>query len=202
MLRQIGRLNPHLKKLPQLKAHLQRQYPNAAIEVWAFDEHRVGLKPILRKVWSRVGQRPVASVHHRYEWLYAYGFVHPNSGQTEWYLLPRVNVDWLNVALKTFAQAVGAGVNKHILLVMDGAGWHRSAKLEVPQGLHIEILPPYSPELQPAERLWNPLDEPLVNRSFDSIEAIETVLVERCQTLATTMQAEIRNLTQFHWWTV
>ena len=58
------------------------------MEVWAFDEHRVGLKPILRKVWSPVGERPIAAVHHRYEWTYVYSFVHPNSGATEWFLLP------------------------------------------------------------------------------------------------------------------
>jgi len=170
------------------------------VETWAFDEHRVGLKPILRKVWAPVGERPIAPVHHRYEWTYVYGFVCPSSGTTEWYILPRVNVDWFNAALQAFAEAVGAGPKKQILLVLDGAGWHRSDKVEVPEGLHLEILPPYSPELQPAERLWPLTDEPLVNQCFDTIEVVEDLLVERCQTLATHLQEQVRELTQFHWW--
>ena len=170
------------------------------MDVWAFDEHRVGLKPILRKVWSPVGERPIAPVHHRYEWTYVYGFVHPARGEIQWFVLPRVNVNWFNLALEYFAKAVGAGRTKQVLLVIDGAGWHRSERLKIPDGLHVEILPPYSPELQPAERLWHLCDEPLVNRSFDTIECIEEILCQRCQYLGTTFQEQIRGLTQFHWW--
>jgi hypothetical protein len=50
------------------------------------DEHRLGLKPVLRRIWSRRGERPHATVHHRYRWLYLSGFVHPASGRVLWYL--------------------------------------------------------------------------------------------------------------------
>ena len=109
-------------KIEKIKA----KHPHAQVEVYFFDEHRVGLKPILRKVWSPVGTRPTAVVEHRYEWLYVYGFVNPNSGDTSWYLIPRVNTDWFNVVLEAFAQEVGASEQKVILLVMDNAGWHKS----------------------------------------------------------------------------
>lgn len=183
-----------------MKTDLETQYPEASVEVWAFDEHRLGLKPILRKVWSPIGERPIARVNHQYEWTYLYGFVHPASGETEWFIIPRVNVEWMNAVLKAFAKAVGASATRRILLVLDGAGWHRSQKLEIPEGIHLEILPPYSPELQPAERLWSLVDEPLVNQSFESIEQVETILASRCQTLATTMTTHIQALTHFHWW--
>src|SRR6516162_2302205 len=68
--------------------------------------------------------------------------------------------------LSTFAEEVGAGPNKHILLVLDRAGWHRSARLKLPEGIHLVFLPPYSPEVQPAERLWPLSNEPLANRVF------------------------------------
>lgn len=111
-----------LKKLPEYKARLERRYPGAQVEVWSFDEHRLGLKPIIRKIWATVGQRPLVEVDHRYEWTYLYGFAYPTTGDTEWLILPRVNGDWFNQALKSFAQQVGAGKHKHILLVLDGAG--------------------------------------------------------------------------------
>ena len=178
---------------------MQAEHPGAIVEVWSFDEHRLGLKPILRRVWAPIGQRPIASVYPRYEWLYLYGFVHPASGTTEWLVLPQVNVAWFNRALAEFAKATGAGANKQILLVIDGAGWHRSPQVVVPEGIHLLFLPPYSPELQPAERLWELADEPLVNRSFKTLDDLEAVLVERC-CLMLEMKDDIRARTNFHWW--
>jgi transposase len=185
--------------LSERKAELAQQFPGSVVEVWSFDEHRLGLKPILRKVWARVGERPLAAVNYRYEWTYLYGFVEPATGKTEWLVLPRVNIEWFNQALEVFAQQTGAGVDKQILLVLDGAGWHRSEQVVVPEGIHLELLPPYSPELQPAERLWRVADEPLVNRSFETIDELEDILCDRCVTLSS-MTDEIRALTYYHWW--
>lgn len=185
--------------MPLRIQQLKQSYPEAEVEVWAFDEHRLGLKPILRKVWAKRGQRPIAVVHHRYQWLYLYGFVCPQKGQTEWLILPRVNVAWFNRALQEFAKAAGAGPDKQVLLVIDGAGWHRSTHLEIPEGIHLEFLPPYSPELQPAEHLWQLSDEPLVNRNFQTIDELEETLATRCLTLSA-MPEIIRQHTLFHWW--
>lgn len=80
----------------------------------------------------------------------------------------------------------------------DNAGWHRSQKCEIPSGLEIEFLPAYSPELQPAERLWKLVDEPIVNQYFETIDELEEVLIKRCNIL-TEMKTEIKNLTNYHW---
>ena len=89
---------------------------------------------------------------------------------------------------------------KKVLLVEDNAGWHRSNKVEEIEGITVEFLPPYSPELQPAERLWLLVDEPLVNQNFETIDEIEKILSSRCNTL-TDMKQEIKNLTNYHWLT-
>ncbi len=185
--------------LPNQVKELQEQYPDATIEVWFFDEHRVGLKPILRKVWSPKGARLIAKVQHRYEWLYLYGFVNPKTGETFWYLIPRVNTIWLNKVYEQFALDVGVGDQKKILLVEDQAGWHRSEKAVRPDGIIHIFLPAYSPELQPAERLWQLVDEPLVNQCFETIEALEEILVQRCNVLRIEMKEEIKRLTNYHW---
>lgn len=179
---------------------IQDKSPNIPVEVWSFDEHRLGLKPMLRKVWAPIGLRPEAVVYHRYEWVYLYGFVHPQTGRTEWFIIPRVNIEWFNLVLEEFAKQTGAGSEKNILLVVDRAGWHMSEKVILPPGIFLEPLPPYSPELQPAERLWSLADEPLVNKTFDKIDDLEEVLVERCQILSTTMTEQVKNLTHYHWW--
>lgn len=178
---------------------VQKAYPLCEVEVWAFDEHRLGLKPVKRRVWVREGLLPKADVWHRFEWLYVYGFVHPQSGRTEWFLMPSVNIESVNLVLKDFAQAVGAGQNKRVLLLLDGAGYHSEPKLTLPDGLHLVKLPPYSPELQPAERLWPLLDEPLVNRTFNNLDSLQDVLSLRCCTLSSMPQL-IRGHTLFHWW--
>lgn len=98
------------QNLPLKVKKLEQKYPLADIDVWFFDEHRVGLKPILRKVWSPIGERPTAIVNHRYEWLYVYGFVKPKTGETLWYLIPRVNTLWLNLVYQNFA--VDAGISE------------------------------------------------------------------------------------------
>jgi transposase len=186
------------ENLPIKVKELEQRYPQAKIEVWFFDEHRLGLKPIVRKVWSKRGERPIAQVEHRYEWLYVYGFVEPKTGKTQWYLIPSVNIQWMNLVLKTFAAEEGVGEEKIILLVQDRAGWHRSGKVEVPQGIISEFLPPYSPELQPAERLWLMVDEPLVNQYIGSIEELEEIVANRCCVLQEKRE-EIKSLTNYHW---
>src|SRR6185503_17890085 len=72
------------KKLARAAAQERRKHPGAMIEIWATDEHRIGLKPITRGVWAPIGERPVAIGHHRFEWLYVTGFVEPATGRTVW----------------------------------------------------------------------------------------------------------------------
>jgi transposase len=93
----------------------------------------------------------------------------------------------------------GAGPKKKIVLVLDRAGCHTSLRLRVPDHLFLHFLPPYSPELQPAEHLWPLTNAPLLNRHFDSIERLEEAQAQRCVAL----QAQptlIRSTTLFHWW--
>ena len=178
---------------------VQQAHPHDHVELWTTDQPRLGLKPILRRVWCRQGQRPTAVVQHRYQWCYLYAFVHPPSGRTFWLLLPTVSIAAFTVALLEFAQAVGAGRGKQVLLVLDGAGWHVSPQLHVPDGVHLHRLPPYSPELQPAERLWPLTNEPLANRHFRDLDELQEVQAHRCLTLQARPEM-VRAQTNFHWW--
>jgi hypothetical protein len=174
-------------------------HPKAEIELWAFDEARLGLKPVMRRVWAPVGKRPEARFKRGYKWTYLYGFVHPESGRVYWLILPTVDVELFSMALREFAGEVGVGDNRRVLLVLDQAGWHTGKDLEIPEGIHLEFLPSASPELQPAERLWPLTNEALANNLFEEIEEIEEALVERCVQLLD--QAEtIKDLTNYHWW--
>ncbi|MCL4722533.1 MAG: transposase [Gammaproteobacteria bacterium] len=123
----------------------------------------------------------------------------PSSGRVWWLLLPTVNTAVCSLALAEFAAAMGLGPEKRIVLQLDGAGWHRSGKLTVPEGLDLVFQPPVSPELQPAERLWPLVNEALANRSSETIEELEDVLVARCRALRE-QPAVIAGYCCYHWW--
>ena len=163
------------------------------------DEHRLGLKPILGKVWAPRGKRPIVRVQHRYKWLYLYAFACPESGTSLYWLVPEVNVPAFQLVLEAFARSVGAGPDKRILLVLDGAGWHTSGTLSVPEGIELVFLPPYSPELQPAERLWALTDVNLRNKHFASLGDLHTTLATTCKSLEGCPD-QVRAHTLFHWW--
>lgn len=169
------------------------------MELWAEDEARLGLKPLIRRVWAPVGQRPTPRVNRRYEWTYLYGFVRPTTGEVWWLILPTVKKELFSMALSEFAKEVGASNHKRILLVLDRAGWHTSGEVELPEGIHLEFLPTGSPELQPAERLWPLSNEAIANRLFEEISEVEDALLERCVELLD-QAVTIKDLTNYHWW--
>ena len=101
--------------------------------------------------------------------------------------------------LRDFADTVGADAAKRIVLQLDNAGWHGPENLAVPDGVRLVFQPAHSPELQPAEHLWEFVDEPLVNTYFESLEALDQKVGERC--IALTQQSDmIRDSALFHWW--
>ncbi len=121
----------------------------------------------------------------------------PTSGETVWYLANGLSKRLCEALLAGFARRVGAGRKRHIVLVLDNAGWHGPEGLAIPDGISLVFLPPYSPELQPAERLWPLVDEPIVNRHFASLAQLDATIAERCRRLDA---ATIRPHTDFHWW--
>lgn len=125
--------------------------------------------------------------------------MHPQLGKVHWLILPRVDVEVFNLALADFAQSQGAGKGKQVVLVMDRAGWHTSDRVIVPNGIHVVLLPPYSPELQPAERLWQLSNETVANKSFKDLDELEQAQAYRCLILKSKLEL-IRSHTLFYWW--
>jgi transposase len=144
----------------------------------------------------------VARVRHRFAWGYLVGFVHPASGRTVFHLATSVTIALFEVERAAFARQVGASPTKQIVLVLDRAGWHTSLRLRVPEHVHLLFLPPYSPELQPAEHLWPLTNAALVNRQFATIEDLEDAQCADCAHCANlqAQPARIRSTTCFHWW--
>jgi hypothetical protein len=91
------------------------------------------------------------------------------------------------------------GPEKTVVLVLDNAGWHPSPQLGIPEGIRLCILPPYTPELHPAERLRPLADEGVANEPFGSLDQLTEQLDSRCSALADD-PATIDAYANFHWW--
>ncbi|WP_414585295.1 hypothetical protein [Scytonema sp. PCC 10023] len=105
----------------------------------------VGLQPIVRRTWALQGQRPQALHRPIYQWLYTYGFVHPNTGESCFFILPRVNTKVMQIALNTFVQQVNPDKAKLIILLLDQAGRQLHSPLRYPGRCNSLSHPPLYP---------------------------------------------------------
>jgi len=145
------------------------------LEVWFQDEARVGQQGTLTRVWARRGSRPRAARDTRYQWTYIFGAVCPGRAATAGLILPRADTEAMNLHLAEIARAAAPGA--HALLVLDGAGWHIGKDLCVPDNITLLPLPPYAPELNPVENIWQYLrGNKLAITLFDDYDDI----VDKC----------------------
>jgi hypothetical protein len=140
----------------------------------------MGLKPIMRRVWSPKGQRPIAIQHRGYQWLHTYAFVHPQSGQSEFWITSHVDTVTMNVILEQFVTTVNPKQDKIIVLLWDNAGWHIAKDLVVPPNLFLFPIPPYTPELSPAEPIVPLLHEAIANQLLTTLDQLQHRLMQRC----------------------
>ena len=105
------------------------------------------------------------------EYTYAYAAVSVADGALDSLILPHVNTVCMQIFLDELA---ARHPEDRIVMVVDGAGWHRSESLTIPENMRLVKLPPYSPELNPVEHIWDDLREKSFhNRVFKSIDALE-----------------------------
>lgn len=147
------------------------------IEIWYQDEARVGQKGTHAYVWAPVGSCPRMVKDNRHDSAYLFGAICPDRGVGAAIIMPTVNSEAMNEHLKEISTQVATGA--HGVLVLDGAGWHQSsAELRVPDNISLLSLPPYSPELNPMELVWEYLrGNTLCALVWDTYDAI----VEACR---------------------
>jgi transposase len=131
---------------------VKQDHPSKQVEVWFQDEARIGQQGTLTNVWAECGSRPIAIKQTEYQWCYLFAAVNPLTGASSALVTPTVNTAYMNRHLEFISKE--AGPDKHIVLVLDQAGWHVAKALKVPGNMTLLHLPPYSPELNPIERIW------------------------------------------------
>ena len=135
------------------------------------DEARFGRINDVRHCWAPRPMRPLCKAMLTHEYIYAYAAVEPATGVMDALILPQVNTHCMQIFLDTMA---ARHPGEHIVMVLDGAGWHSSKNLIAPTNMRLLPLPPYAPELNPVEHIWDELREKCFhNKVFNSIDALE-----------------------------
>jgi hypothetical protein len=131
--------------------------PGAAVgkplEIWFTDEARVGQQGTLTYVWARRGSRPPAVRDNRHDSAWLFGAICPKRRTGAAIIMPAVSSEAMAEHLREIGRQVAPGA--HAVLLLDGAGWHQPGeRLPVPDNLSLLPLPPYAPELNPMENVW------------------------------------------------
>jgi hypothetical protein len=159
------------KELGSKLVAIARARPEAQVQLWCQDEARVGQEGRACHRWYERGIRPPGLAARRFHSLYLFAACRPGTDQAFALALPEATTASMGLFLERFAQELGPGV--HAALVLGRAGWHVSRRLAVPDNITLVPLPPYSPELNPVERVWLYLRERfLSHRVLDGYTAV------------------------------
>jgi hypothetical protein len=160
------------------------------------DEARFGRINEPRRCWAASNCRPLVKKQIVREYTYVYGAVSPKDGISDFLILPAMDALCMNL----FLQEIGLRhKGEFLLLIYDGAPCHSPGALDMPSNMMVETLPPYSPELNPVENIWEEIREKsFENVVFDSMEAVENRLIEAVMRLETHPEI-VKSITGFNW---
>ncbi len=187
-----------LKKLVKIvKEEVVRQGQlGRQLRVMFQDEARFGRINDPRRCWAPKGIRPEVGRQIVREYTYAFGAVSPRDGTLDSLVLPVVTAEAMSIFL---AEVARRHPEEYILMFLDGAGWHRANDLTVPENMRLEALPPYSPQLNPVEHIWDEIREKwFANEVFNSLNAVEDRLVDALVALEDDKEL-VASITGFDW---
>lgn len=147
-----------------------------------------------RYCWCRKGVRPSVPCHHIREYRYAYGAVEPWTGERFFLVLPYCDTVCMNLFLKELSDEYA---DDYILLVMDGASWHKSKGLVKPDNIEIIALPPYTPEMNPIEQIWAWIR--LHGFRNELFQTLEKVVDRLCDTIRSLSKDTVKSITHRDW---
>jgi transposase len=172
-------------KVEQFRTTLARQLQaldlpkDQEMSLWVYDEMRYGLHPLLRKMWSLVGTRVIAPVNRRFKWGYVFGAVEVDGNGSEFLYTNGLGKETDAVFLDQISASAPGKIH---VIIGDGAGFHHKQGQphdgRLPANVRILTLPPYSPELNPIEKLWDVVKDRICTVNWKDLEQLECCLTE------------------------
>jgi transposase len=194
-LRGSSRLEKKLKKT--LATAVRRHNPDhRPVRLIFQDEARFGRMAKARRCWAPAPCRPVMPNGYERQFTYVYGAVSPQDGKFDWMLADKMNTENMSKFLKKIRRC---HPDDFIVMILDGASSHRAKDFELPPHMHLEALPPYAPELNPQEHIWDELREKeFPNRVFESMDGVIIQLKSGLKKLSKQPDV-IRSITAWPW---
>ncbi len=178
------------------KAKDKAELQNLPLMVTFQDEARFGRINNPKRCWAPYGIRPDIGKQIVREYTYLYGSFSPLDGVCDMMILPYMTASIMRIFLKEVSER---HKDKFILMICDGAPCHKETALDIPGNMMIEHLPPYCPQLNPAENMWDEIREKFFpNLVFDSMDAVEEKLVEAALHYEGCPE-KVKSITGFEW---
>lgn len=144
--------------------------------------------------WCKKGIRPAVPCHHIREYRYAYGAVEPITGESCFLIMPYCNADCMNVFLEHLSKSYPDDM---VILVCDGAAWHKANNLIVPENIRITFIPPYTPEMNPIEQIWKEIRK--IGFRNEIFQTLDKVIDRLCKTICSLSSDTIKSITSRDW---
>jgi len=174
-----------------------REDDNRPIKLFFEDEGRFGRSNNLSRCWSPKGCRARVGKQIVRQYTYAYASICPETGENHSLIISGSNTEIMNYYLEDLSKVYS---HYRIILCTDNAGWHVSSNLVVPDNIVFLYLPPYSPQLNPVEHLWDYIREQkgFNNRIMNSMDEVIDTLAEVLHEILDEKEI-IKSLCNYHW---
>ena len=167
---------------------------SSSVRLFCQDESRFGILPVVQRRITTCGVKPVATVDYQYDWFYLYGAVEPRTGERLFLELPRLTAECFQIFIDEFSDTFANTLN---IMVLDNGRFHHAKSLVMPDNVVLIFLPPYSPELNPIERLWQAIKLKLFTHTYQTLEQMQQQLSDILSTFTKSAMAKITAFSYF-----
>ena len=161
-----------LKKLPVLLDQIIKEKSSKfkKFNLYFQDESRFGLKTHVGRCLTSRGVKPIVQYQHAFKNTYLYGSFSPINGDSFVYEIEGTTSEIFYEYIKSFSEYKKDEMK---IIVIDNAGFHSTKNIEVPENIALIRIPPYTPELNPSEKVWQYLKERFKNKTFGNIKELK-----------------------------
>ena len=164
------------------------------VRLWVEDEAGFGRISKPKQCWAPKGVRPVVKCQHVRQYRQCYGTAEPLTGEKFFLIFEKCNMDSMEIFLEMMAEKWPE--DYHILL-SDGASWHSSADLAIPQNVEIFIIPSGTPEMNPIEQIWREIRTQGFHNQF--FETLDDAIERLCIAIQNLTPDIVKNITGREW---
>lgn len=169
-------------------------FPNKKVRLMFEDEAGFGRINKPKYCWCKKGIRPTVPCHHIREYRYLYGAVEPKTGENFFLVMPNCNTDNMNVFIDKLSEEYKDDI---IILVCDGASWHKSKGLNIPENIVIMHIPAYTPEMNPIEQIWKQIRS--MGFKNEIFKSLRDVMERLCKTVNELTNDIVKSITLRDW---